>query len=58
MVFCCNHRGWADFGIDGELTGAPYLSRWVIFFVFPFTSLLSLPDGGIVFCPRRPCWGG
>ena len=52
MIYCCNHRSWADNGIDGEITGAPYTSRWLVAAAFPFTAIIALMDGGIVFFSR------
>ena len=52
VLFLCNHRGWGDNGIDGCVTNAPYTSRWLVFCAFPFTSIISLLDKGIVFFKR------
>jgi hypothetical protein len=53
VIYCCNHRGWADNGIDGEITGAPYTSRWLVAAAFPFTAVIALLDGGEL-QPRPP----
>jgi 1-acyl-sn-glycerol-3-phosphate acyltransferase len=52
IVYCCNHRSWADNGIDGEITGAPYTSRMLVAAAFPFTAIIALIDGGIIFFKR------
>jgi len=52
VIYCCNHRSWADNGIDGELTGAPYTSRWLVAAAFPFTAIIALMDDGIAFFKR------
>jgi 1-acyl-sn-glycerol-3-phosphate acyltransferase len=52
IVYCCNHRSWADNGIDGEITGAPYTSRMLVAAAFPITAIIALIDGGIVFFKR------
>eukprot|EP00199_Chlamydomonas_sp_CCMP681_P002788 CAMPEP_0119108824 /NCGR_PEP_ID=MMETSP1180-20130426/15677_1 /TAXON_ID=3052 ORGANISM="Chlamydomonas cf sp, Strain CCMP681" /NCGR_SAMPLE_ID=MMETSP1180 /ASSEMBLY_ACC=CAM_ASM_000741 /LENGTH=309 /DNA_ID=CAMNT_0007094481 /DNA_START=65 /DNA_END=994 /DNA_ORIENTATION=- len=54
VLFLCNHRSWADFFVDTYLTEgtASLMSRWLVFWVFPFFISAVIVLKGIVLFKR------
>lgn len=50
-VYLCNHVSWADFFIDNCCTGSNncYISRMMVFFAVPFTSIYGILNNIIYF---------
>ncbi len=53
-LFLCNHRSWADFFIDQFISGgATYLSRYMVIFACPFSSLYAWMVHSVTYFHRK-----